>query len=147
MNKFIKYLLIFLIVDILILGAYFGLKGLNSGGRTPASDDYEWVEMDSYYTPKNFIEGFLRDDAESRSLLPISIRNFGENTKVLKTFLGKNFAGPKEVELKMMFPGMEEWILVEIKYKDEKKREIQRANLYVLIKEEWRLADTGSLTR
>lgn len=147
MNKFIKYFFIFLLIDILILGIYFGVKALRSGGKTPVSDDYEWMEIDASYTPKNFVEGFIQNDAAAKGLLPVSIRNFGDNPKILKIFRGKNFAGPKEVELKMMYSGMEEWMLVEIKYKDEKGREIKRVNLYILIQEEWRLADTGRLVQ
>ena len=79
--------------------------------------------------------------------MPVSIRNFGADKKHLKKFRGKNFAGPKKAELAKMFKDMEEWMLVEIKYKDDRQQEIVRTNLYILIKEEWRLGDTGILVK
>jgi len=145
MNKFIKYLLIFLLFDIVMIVGYLSLKSLSSRSQATQESELGWTVIDEYYSPKNFIEGFIRDDAESRGLLPVSIRNFGASEKHLKKFRGKNFAGPKKAELVMMFRDMEEWMLVEIKYKDDRQHEIKRTNLYILIKEEWRLGDTGTL--
>jgi hypothetical protein len=147
MNKFIKYFLIFIIVDIVIIAGYIGIKSLSSKSSVSQKTDFEWVVIDEYYTPKNFIEGFIKNDAEARGLLPVSIRNYGKNEEYLKKFRGKNFAGPKKAQLDMMFKDMEDWMLIEMKYKHDKEHEIRRTNLYILIKEEWRLGDTGILVK
>ena len=147
MNKYIKCLLIFLLFDFIMIGGYLSLKSLSSRSRTSQEFELGWTVIDENYSPKNFIEGFIKDDAESRGLKQVSIRNFGADEKHLKKFRGKNFAGPKKAELAMMFKDMEEWMLIEIKYKDDRQQEIRRTNLYILIKEEWRLGDTGILVK
>lgn len=148
MNKFMKYLLIFIIIDALLIGGYFlFIKPPSSSKTQSAESELQWVVIDEYYTPQNFVEGFIKGDAESKGFLPISIRNYGQDKKFLKKFRGKNFAGPSEAQLKMMYKDLEEWQLIEMKYKDEREREVQLTNLYVLIKEEWRLGDTGILVK
>ncbi|MFW6160505.1 MAG: hypothetical protein ACOC57_05120 [Acidobacteriota bacterium] len=63
---------------------------------------------------------------------------------MLKKFRGSKLAGPGQAQLNMMYPGLEDWMLVEIKYK-RNEREAVRAVLYILLKGEWRVADSGSL--
>ncbi len=147
MNKFIKYVIVFFIIDILAAAGFFGIRSLTSKRQKPEEFAYAWVEIDESYIPANFIEAFIKRDAEARGMLPVSIRNFGHDERILKKFRGKNFADPKEAQLRMMFKDMEDWMLVEMKYKDKRDREIQRANLYILIKEEWRVGDSGTLSK
>ena len=152
MNKYMKYLLIFILIDAILIGGYFlFIKGPSSGiSDSPGVDsknEYEWIVIDEYYSPQNFVEGFIKSDAEAKGLFPISIRNYGKDKKALKRFQGKNFARPTEAQLAMMYKDLEEWQLIEMKYKDKREREILRTNLYVLIKEEWRLGDTGTLIK
>ena len=145
MNKIVKYLIIFLIIDVVAFGGYFALKALLKGPDAGETDQAEWMVMDEYYTPRDFIERFIFMEAEAQGLLPVSIKNYGRDQKALKRFRGRNFAGPNEAQLTMMFSGMEDWRLVELKYTDEKDREVQRAVLYILIDENWRVGDSGTL--
>jgi predicted nucleotidyltransferase len=47
----------------------------------------------------------------------------------------------------MAFPDLEDWMLIDIKYKNEKDQEILRTVLYVLIEGNWRVGDSGTLLK
>lgn len=146
MNKFVKYLIIFIVADIVLLGIYFGFIAGGKGKSKSPLSDYEWVEIDEYYVPRDFVEGYIKNDAIQKGSLPVSIRNFGKNPAVLRRFRGKNFANPKESELRMMYKGLEDWKLVELKY-EEREREVLRTILYVMISGEWTVGDIGNLSQ
>jgi hypothetical protein len=147
MNRIVKILLIFLIVDAVIIGGYFGFKALRSQGGDSGEDTYEWIRIDEYYYPQDFIEEFIMRDAEERDLLPIFIKNYGRDSKVLKKFRGKNFAGPSETQLRLKYRNLEDWQLVEIKFTAEVGREAQRAVLYVQEGGEWKVGDNGVISQ
>jgi hypothetical protein len=146
MNRFVKYLIIFLAVDLVLVGLYFAFIKAGGGKAPSPLLDYEWVEIDEDYTPRDYVEGFIKNDAIKRGVLPVSIKNYGGDPVILKRFRGKNFANPKESELRMLYQGLEEWKLVELKHK-EREREVQRTILYVMIKGEWSVGDIGTLSR
>lgn len=146
MNKFIKYLIIFLAVDIVLIGLYFGFMRGGKGKVASPLLDYEWVEIDEYYTPKDYVEGFIKNDAVQRDSLPVFIKNYGSNPVILKRFRGKKFANPKESRLRMLYQGLEDWKLVELKH-EEREREVRRAILYIMIKGEWSVGDMGTLSQ
>ena len=146
MNRFIKYLIIFLMVDIVLVGLYFGFLRGGKGKTASPLLDYSWVEIDEYYVPKDYVEGFIKNDAQQRDVLPVSIKNYGGNQAILKKFRGKNFANPKESELRMLYQGLEDWKLVDLKYM-EREREVQRTILYVMIRGDWSVGDIGTLSK
>jgi hypothetical protein len=45
----------------------------------------------------------------------------------------------------MMYPGMEDWQLVDLKYTTEGGREIIQTILYIYIDGNWRVGDRGKL--
>lgn len=147
MNKILKVLLIFLAFDILVVAGYFGYKALAPQSGIAAAAEYEWITVDESYEPKNDVERFIKTDAEQKGLLPVSIRNYGRSAAVLKSFQGSNFARPNETVLGMSYPGLEDWMLLDIKYKNENERDIQRTVLYVMIKGQWRVGDSGRLIK
>jgi len=126
----------------------FGSPGCNKniqseeGGESMAA---EWVTIDEFYIPLDYIEEFIKADSEEKGLLPVQIKNYGSNTDVLRKFKGTNFAGPTEAQLNMMYDGLGEWKIIDIKYKNEKDREIQRTILYVYVNGDWMVGDSGSL--
>jgi len=146
MNKTLKILIIFLAVDVLAVGAYFGLKAMSGGGARP-QDEYAWVTVDENYAPTNSIEEFIKDDAAAKGLLPAYLRNYGRNASVLKRFRGANFAGANEAVLEMAYRGLQDWMLVDLKYRNEKERDIERTMLYVELEGKWRVADSGRLAK
>lgn len=147
MNKVVKILIIFFVVDAILVGGYLGYKALTSDKPDTAAESYEWVTVDEYYQPLDYIEGFIKDDAEQRGILPVHIRNYGKDKKVLKKFRGKNFAGPGEAQLKLKYRSLEDWKLVEIKFTGETGREVQRAVLYVYDNGEWKVGDNGVISQ
>ena len=147
MNKIVKILLIFLVVDILVIGGYFGFRALSGGGKSSLQSEYEWTRIDETYYPKDFIEEFIKKDAEEREMLPVFLRNYGRALSVLKKFRGKNFAGPGEAQLKLRYRNLEDWQLVELKYSAETGKETQRAILYVQENGEWKVGDNGVITQ
>lgn len=108
---------------------------------------YEWKTIDEFYVTEDYVEEFIKMDSEEKGLFPVQIKNYGSNTSVLRKFIGKNFANPREAEIKMMYNGLEEWKLVDLKYKNKENKEIQRTILYVYINGEWMIGDGGSLTK
>jgi hypothetical protein len=147
MSKTLKIIVIFLAFDAVILGAYFASKFFTgSSGRTPM-DEYEWKTIDAYYQPTDFVEQFIKDDAAQKEIFPVQIRNYKQNGNVFKRFQGKNFARSSASSLELAFPGLDDWALIEIKYKNEKEQEIGRVILYVSIKGQWRVGDSGTLRK
>ncbi len=143
MNKVVKIVLIFIVVDIVIIGGYLGYKAIFSNGS--GSQEYEWVRMDAYYSPKDYIEEFNMKDAAAKDLFPVFIKNYGKDKKKLRKFRGKHFAGPKESTLRMKYRKMEDWQLVELKYKEKNEREITRVILYIHEDGVWKVGDSGKL--
>ncbi len=147
MNKLVKILLIFLIVDAVVFGGYFGYKALVGKRDASPSASYDWTRIDEYYYPKDYIEGFIKSDAEEKGMLPVFLKNYGRDTKILKKFRGKNFAGAGESQLKLKYRNLDDWQLVELKFTTESGRETQRAILYVQENGEWKVGDNGTISQ
>ena len=113
----------------------------------PDSASNEWVTIDEFYIPMDYVEEFIKNDSAQKELLPIQIRNFGSDTSILRKFKGSNFAGPSEAQLKMMYKGLGEWKIIELKYKNDEDKEIQRTILYVYVDGSWMVGDSGSLVK
>lgn len=145
MKRVIKILIVFLVIDIVVIGGYFLYKNLLVGESQSDKEDYEWVIIDEFYSPRNFVEEFIKKDTAEKGLFPISIRNYGKDTSILRKFRGSNFARPTEAHLNMMYKGLEDWMLIDLKYKTKKKREVQRTILYIQLDGTWKVGDSGSL--
>lgn len=143
MNKVVKILLIFIVVDIVIIGGYLGYKAIVSNGSPTL--EYEWVRIDAYYTPQDYIEDFIMKDSAAKDLFPVFIKNYKKDKKMLRKFQGKNFAGPNESTLKMKYRNLEDWQLVELKYKEKNERDFIRAILYVYEAGVWKVGDSGKI--
>ncbi len=111
------------------------------------ADDYEWITMDESYTPQNYIEEFIKNDSEAKGIFPVSLRNYGRDTSILRRFRGSRFASPNEAALNMAYPGLEDWMLVDIKYENDRKQEVLRTVLYIQVDGGWRVGDSGRLTK
>jgi hypothetical protein len=145
MSKTARLIVYFLAFDALVAGAYFGYRALSKGGGAASLEDVPWVTVDEAYQPANEVEAFIKTDAENRGALPVYIRNFGADEKVLKRFRGRELAKPTENVLNLFFKGMADWMVVDIKYKSENDRDVVRTVLYVLQNKQWRVGDSGSL--
>ena len=146
MNK--KRIIILYVIMIVVLAiGYFIYKSFVLSPSPKYAQEYEWAVIDEYYTPKDLVETFIKQDALARNNLPINIINYGDDTSILRRFRGKRFAGPTEAQLSMMFRGLEEWKLVDIMYKTEKDQEVKRTVLYVYVNGEWSVGDSGQLAK
>ena len=146
MNKTVKYLIYFLLFDIVVIGGYFVYKALKSGsGRDLSATD--WVTIDAAYAPKDAVEEFIKNDAQVRDALPVYIKNYGHDPNILAKFKGKQFAKPNPNVLSMFFKGLDDWMIVDIKYKTETEREVQRTMLYIFEAKQWKVGDTGTLLK
>lgn len=146
MNRVLKAVLIFLAMDAVAAGLYFGIKALGGKSKSP-QDEYAWVTVDESYQPRNAVEEFLKADAVQKGLLPVYIKDYGRNADVLKRFRGTNIAGANEAVLDMAFRGLQDWMLVDLRYKNEKERDVQRTMLYVEISGQWKVGDNGRLMK
>ena len=133
-------------ISVFTLAACFA-TGLLSCGRGARPEDFEWTTIDESYAPKNYVEEFIKNDAEQKEIFPVYIRNYGQNPAMLKRFRGSNFARPTEAALNMAFRGLGDWMLVDLKYKNEKEQDVQRTVLYVEIGGSWRVGDSGTLLK
>jgi hypothetical protein len=131
----------FIVVNALILG---GLTGCKKGSR---SEDYAWVTIDENYRPQNFVEEFIKNDSEQKGIFPVYIKNYGQDKSMLSRFRGSNFARPSEAAVRMAFKGLEDWMLIDLRYNNEKKQEVLRTVLYVNVDGNWRVGDSGSLLK
>jgi len=147
MSKIAKIILIFIIVDIMIIGGYFIFKTLSSGKAGSDVEDYEWVLIDETYSPRDYVETFIMQDSAAQGYFPVYIKNYGKNKKILRRFRGNKLANPNEAVLKMMHDGLEDWKIIELKYKNEDDREIKRTILYVMVRGTWKVGDNGDLAR
>jgi hypothetical protein len=121
------------------------LAAVRCGGTK--AEAVPWVTIDESYAPRNAVETFIKSDAEVRGALPVEIRNYGRSAKVLGRFKGRQFAQPSENVLVLFFKGLDDWMVVDIKYKSESERDVQRTVLYVLSAGRWTVGDTGTLMK
>jgi hypothetical protein len=134
-----------LIIIGLVAAAFMSIpSGCRKGSR---ADDYQWVEIDENYTPQNYVEEFIKSDSEQKGLFPVSIRNYEKDGSILRRFRGTNFAKPNEAALKLAFPDIEDWMLIDLKYKNAKGQEVLRTVLYVQVEGNWRVGDSGTLLK
>lgn len=144
MSKKTKLLVLFLVFDIVAVAAFFAYRALRSkGGDSP--DAAAWVMMDESYIPKNDVETYIKTDAENRGALPLYIRNYGSDKRALSRFKGRQYAGPSPNALEMLNQGLDDWMLVDIKYKAENEREVVRTVLYLSLRGVWKVGDSGTL--
>ncbi len=142
MSRFARYLLLFLLFDALVVGGYLLLKG--KGG---AAAETAWTVLDEATAPRGAVEEFIKADAANRGALPVYIRNYGHDPKMLKRFKGRQFAQPTENVLALFFKGLDDWMLVDIRIKGENDREAVRTMLYVLAAGQWKVGDSGTLLK
>jgi hypothetical protein len=128
-----------------LLAAVILTSGVFGCRKESTADDYEWVTIDESYTPRNYVEDFIKQDSEEKGIFPVSIRNYGRDTAILKRFRGSQFARPNEAALNMAYPELEDWMVIDIKYENERQQEILRTVLYVQIDGSWRVGDSGRL--
>jgi hypothetical protein len=115
--------------------------------RGARPEDFEWTTIDESYTPKNYVEEFIKSDAEQKGIFPVYLRNYDKDPAVLKRFRGSQFARPSVAALNLAFPDLDDWMLVDLKYKSEKNQEILRTVLYVEVGGKWRVGDSGALMK
>jgi hypothetical protein len=145
MTKTVRYLLYFLVVDAIVILGYLGYKAV--AGGTADREETAWTTVDASYAPKNQVEEFIKTDAGAKGAFPVLIRNYGHDAKALKRFKGRQFARPTENVLALFFRGLDDWMLVDIKYKTETEREARRTVLYVFAAGQWKVGDTGTLLK
>jgi hypothetical protein len=144
MNRTIRYLLLFLLFDVLVVGGYFLVKSMGKGSD---AGEAPWTIVDEAYAPRGAVEEFIKSDAEKQGALPVQIRNYGRDAKALGRFRGKQFARPTENVLALFFKALDDWTVVDIRYKTETEREVTRTRLYVLDGGQWKVGDTGTLQK
>jgi len=142
-----KWFLFVSLVCVVLIGSVFACKKNPSGEVNADSSAYEWVTIDEFYIPEDFVEEFIKNDSAEKGHLPVQIKNYGNNTAVLRKFRGRNFAHPTEAQVKMMYNGLGEWKLVDLKYKNKEDKDIQRTILYVYVNGDWMVGDGGELTK
>jgi hypothetical protein len=145
MSRAVRILVVFLAFDLIVVGAYFGIKALGSGRSADPTEGVDWVTMDPSYQPATELEQVIKTDYEEKELLPLQFRYFGKDGAILRKFRGAKLAGASVSVLEMTFKGLEDWAVVEIWFKGEEGREIRRTILYILTNNAWKVGDNGRL--
>ncbi len=145
MSRGVRILVVFLAFDLIVVGAYLGIKALGSGRPADPTAGVDWVTMDPSYQPATELEQVIKTDYEEKELLPLQFRSFGKDGAILRKFRGAKLAGASVSVLEMTFKGLEDWAIVEIWFKGEEGREIRRTILYVLTNNAWKVGDSGRL--
>lgn len=140
-----KIIVVIIIVDLVVFGGYFAYKLFFKGDSKDTEEVFEWVTIDESYNPEDVLEEYIQNESAAQGVLPVSIKNYGKNKNILKKFKGTKLAGSNEFNLKMVYPDMEDWKLIELKYKDKHDREVHRTILYIYTNGEWIVGDNGSL--
>ncbi len=142
MSKTAKIIVIFLLIDALGIGGYLLVRSMRGGdgGREAA-----WKVIGESYEPANAVEEFIKSDAVNRGSLPVMVRDHGRDAKTLRRFKGRQFAQPSEKVLALFFKGLDDWMIMDIKYTADNGREATRTILYVLDGGQWKVGDTGTL--
>jgi hypothetical protein len=133
------------IIGVSLLAGAVLISGPLGCRKGSTADDYEWITMDEAYTPRNYVEEFIKSDSEEKGIFPVSLRNYGRDTSILRRFRGSQFAKPNEAALNMAYPGLQDWMLVDIKYENDRKQEVLRTVLYIQVDGGWRVGDSGRL--
>lgn len=141
MRKSMPHLYLGMVVCVWLLA---GLWGCQKSGEL---EKYDWVTIDQYYQPQNYVEAFIKNYSAKKGLLPLKMKNYDQNTSILRQFRGKNFANPTESQLNMMYKGLQDWMLIDLKYTAENNQEVLRTILYVKLDDEWEVGDSGQLTK
>jgi hypothetical protein len=140
-----KRLVLFFIAAILLAGGNSACKKGPAEKSEDRLSDKDWVAIDQSFTPRNFVEEFIKQDAQEKGLFPVYIKNYGKNPEILRRYRSSQFAGPKEAQLRLIFPGMDDWMLVGLKYENEKGFEVLRTILYIEVNGAWKVGDSGRL--
>jgi hypothetical protein len=141
MHRMFRWFLTLVVVTALLAAAPVSC---NKGSR---ADEFPWITIDESYVPRNPIEEFIKTDSAQRGVLPVYIKDYDRDKSILRRFVGSNFARPNQAALNMAFKGLEDWMLVDIKYNNEKGQEVLRTVLYVKIDGQWRVGDSGTLQK
>ena len=149
MSQTVRRAVAFPVLSIIALaGAFsFGSLACKSSGSGGGAEKYAWVTIDESYQTTDPVEAFIKNDSAARNMLPVSVRNYGNDPDVLKRFKGSRFAGPNAGVLKMFYKGLQDWKLIDLKYKNDKKRDVERTVLYVEDGGAWTVADSGTLMK
>ena len=133
------------IIGALLIIGLAGTAACRGSGGGSATDAYAWVTIDDAYVPQDDVETFIKTDAQNRGALPVFIRNYGSDKRVLSLFKGRRYVQPNPDVLAMLNSGLEDWKLVDIRYTAAAEREIVRTVLYFKIKGVWKVGDSGAL--
>lgn len=121
---------------------FFGLWGCEGSSEV---EKYDWVRVDQDYKPQNYVETYIKKESAKKGLFPFQMKNYDQNKSILRLFRGRNFANPTEAQLNMMYKGLQDWMLIDLKYTAENDQEVLRTLLYVKIDDEWQVGDSGHL--
>jgi hypothetical protein len=145
MSKPIRILVIFLLIDVVAVGVYFGAKALKSRSVADVTKGHEWTTLDAYYQAATELEQYIKTDYEEKGVLPIQFRNYGRSSAVLKNFRGSKLVGAGVSVLEMTFKGLEDWAVVDLWIKGDDGRDLRRTVLYILQEGAWKVGDSGRL--
>jgi hypothetical protein len=131
------------IIGVLLIAGLAGLAACRGSGS--GEEAYNWVTIDDAYVPQDDVETFIKTDAQNRGALPVFIRNYGSDKRILGVFKGRQYVTPSPNALTMLNPGLDDWKIVDIRYTTESEREIVRTVLYFKVKGVWKVGDSGTL--
>jgi hypothetical protein len=140
MGKQIRILLIIVIVIAIGIGGYFGYRSIFYSEPEPITDDDGWTKIDQDYKPKNIVEKNIKEGYSNDNLLPILMKNYGNDEELLNDWTGAHYAKKHASHIKSEY---KDWMIVDLKYEGKYGKEHIRLLYLKSKKEGWFLADRG----
>ena len=142
MGKQIRILLIIVIVIAIGIGGYFGYRSIFYHEPEPITDDDGWTRIDQDYKPKNIVEKNIKEGFSNDNLLPIYMKNYGNDEELLNKWHGLTFSEKHASHIRSEY---KDWMIIDLKYEGEYGTE-QRRMLYLKTKKgQWFFAGFGEI--
>jgi hypothetical protein len=112
------------------------LSSYGSGG------DDGWTKIDQDYKPKNIVEKNIKEGFSNDNLLPIYMKNYGNDEELLNKWHGIIFSEKHASHIRSEY---KDWMIIDLKYEGEYGTE-QRRMLYLKTKKgQWFFAGFGEI--
>jgi|GEM_PF-4758346 len=110
--------------------------------------DYEnegWVKIDQDYKAKHPVEKMIKEGRLKENMPLTLIKNYGKDPSVMQRYRSGVFGGLTAEKIKSVYKECEDWMVIGLKYKDEKGYENNLALLYIKLNGSWTVGDAGGL--
>lgn len=141
MRKSVKILIIFFVILAIAIGGYLGFHKIFSNKQQTSSEYGKWIKIDRNYKPGDGVESVVKQYAQEENIYPFLIRKI-KDPSLFGQFKGFLASGLTEEDIKES-DYYQDWVIVDLKYKDENGKEVYRRALFVQVADgKWGVIDS-----